>query len=60
MQNAKLAMSGLPPDFPIRVNEPALTVTVAAGITQRALLDYLAAYQCAHALPELAHPLSAA
>lgn len=34
----------MPPDFPIQVNETASTVTVAAGISQRAVLEYLAAY----------------
>lgn len=34
----------MPPDFPIQVNEENRTVTVAPGITQRALLEYLAAY----------------
>lgn len=33
--------------FPIRVDEAGQRVTVQAGITQRALLDYLAAYKCA-------------
>jgi hypothetical protein len=33
-----------PADFPIQVNEEAGTVTVAAGISQRHLLQYLAAY----------------
>ena len=46
MDNPSNATTDLAPDFPIRVNESALTVTVAAGITQRALLDYLAAFQC--------------
>ena len=36
-------------DFPIRVDEAGQKVTVQAGITQRALLDYLAAYKCASA-----------
>ncbi|PSC73742.1 L-gulonolactone oxidase [Micractinium conductrix] len=35
---------GVPPDFPIQVDEDAQTVRVAAGITQRRVLDYLAAY----------------
>ena len=33
-----------PPDFPIQVDEAAQTVTVAAGIPQRQLLDYLSDY----------------
>ena len=32
----------VPPSFPLQVDEVAETVTVAAGITQRVLLDYLA------------------
>ncbi|PSC73887.1 L-gulonolactone oxidase [Micractinium conductrix] len=36
---------GVDPDFPIQVNEDARTVTVAAGITQRRVLDYLADYK---------------
>lgn len=34
-----------PESFPIQVDEDALTVTVAAGIPQRILLDYLSHYQ---------------
>lgn len=36
----------VPPSFPIQVDEPALTATVQAGVPQRILLDYLAAYKC--------------
>ena len=36
----------VPNDFPIQVDEAGQKVTVQAGITQRALLDYLAAYKC--------------
>lgn len=32
-------------DFPIEVDEQSETVTVAAGVTQRQLLDYLAGYK---------------
>lgn len=32
----------VPDDFPIKVNEDEQTVTVAAGISQRQLLKYLA------------------
>ena len=32
------------PDFPIQVHEKNDTVTVQAGVTQRILLDYLAAH----------------
>ena len=32
------------PDFPIQVHEENDTVTVQAGVTQRILLDYLAAH----------------
>ncbi|KAK9825646.1 hypothetical protein WJX81_004482, partial [Elliptochloris bilobata] len=35
----------VPPGFPIRVDETARTATVAAGVPQRILLDYLAAYK---------------
>lgn len=35
------------PDFPIQVHEENDTVTVQAGVTQRILLDYLAAHTCA-------------
>ncbi|KAI7844538.1 hypothetical protein COHA_001896 [Chlorella ohadii] len=35
----------VPASFPIQVDELAQTVTVAAGITQRVLLDYLAEYK---------------
>ena len=35
----------VPPGFPIRVDEVAETVTVAAGIPQRVLLDYLSEYK---------------
>ncbi|KAK9838533.1 hypothetical protein WJX81_005953 [Elliptochloris bilobata] len=38
-----------PPGFPIRVDEAARTVTVAAGVPQRIFLDYLAAYKTAKA-----------
>lgn len=34
----------IPADFPINVDEEAGTVTVAAGLTQRQILDYLAEY----------------
>ena len=34
----------IPADFPIQVNEDNATVTVAGGISQRALIDYLALY----------------
>ena len=34
----------IPDDFPIKVDEDAATVTVAAGIPQRMLLEYLAGY----------------
>ena len=34
----------IPANFPIQVNEDNGTVTVAPGITQRALLEYLSAY----------------
>ena len=37
----------VPPEFPIQVHEAEQKVTVQAGITQRMLLDYLAAYKCA-------------
>ena len=39
----------VPPSFPIQVDEPALTATVQAGVPQRILLDYLAAYKYAPA-----------
>jgi FAD/FMN-containing dehydrogenase len=35
----------IPANFPIKVNEDTSTVTVAAGIPQRVLLDYLAEYR---------------
>ncbi|KAL4431088.1 hypothetical protein ABPG75_006344 [Micractinium tetrahymenae] len=35
----------VPPSFPIQVDEDKQTVTVAAGVTQRALLDYLSEYR---------------
>jgi len=35
----------IPTDFPIQVNEDAATVTVAAGIPQRMLLNYLSEYR---------------
>lgn len=35
----------IPADFPIKVDEDAATVTVAAGIPQRMLLSYLADYK---------------
>ncbi len=38
-----------PPDFPIHVNEDDASVTVAAGISQRLLLDYLANFKYAPA-----------
>jgi len=34
----------IPDDFPIKVNEDEMTVTVASGIPQRILLDYLSDY----------------
>ena len=34
----------MPADFPIKVDEENATVTVAAGLTQRHVLDYLGAY----------------
>eukprot|EP00889_Picochlorum_renovo_P004731 jgi/Picre1/31761/NNA_007111.t1 len=34
----------IPDDFPIQVDEQAMTVNVSAGITQRILLDYLSDY----------------
>jgi len=34
-----------PADYPIWVDEEARTVTVAAGVTQRTLLDYLSTYK---------------
>ncbi len=34
-------------EVPIQVNEDELTVTVAGGVGQRVLLDWLAAYKCA-------------
>ena len=34
-----------PPEFPIQVDEAARTVTVAAGISQRMLLEYLSEYK---------------
>ncbi len=34
-----------PSDYPIWVDEEARTVTVAAGVTQRTLLDYLSTYR---------------
>ncbi|PSC67957.1 peptidase C69 [Micractinium conductrix] len=36
--------SDMPADFPIKVDEDAATVTVAAGMPQRLLLDYLSEY----------------
>ena len=39
----------VPPSFPIQVDEPARTATVQAGVPQRILLDYLAAFKCAPA-----------
>ena len=35
----------------MQVHEDNNTVTVQAGVTQRILLDYLAAYMCADPLP---------
>lgn len=34
----------IPADFPIQIDEDKETVTVAAGISQRALMEYLAAF----------------
>ncbi len=36
----------LPADFPIEVDERERTVTVAAGVSQRILLDFLDEYRC--------------
>ena len=36
--------NSIPADFPIQVDEEAGTATIAGGITQRAVLEYLAAY----------------
>lgn len=40
----------VPATFPIQVDENARTVTVAAGIPQRILLDYLANYKWVYTL----------
>ncbi|KAL4438020.1 hypothetical protein ABPG77_004241 [Micractinium sp. CCAP 211/92] len=44
-QSVQRDPAAVPADFPIRVDEEAGTVTVAAGIPQRMLLDYLADYR---------------
>ena len=49
MQNPTYTVQ-VAPDFPIQVHEGNSTVTVQAGVTQRILLNYLAAYMCAPAL----------
>jgi hypothetical protein len=41
-----------PSDYPIWVNERERTVTVAAGVTQRTLLDYLSTYKGPNDLAE--------
>ena len=46
MQNPTYTVQ-VAPDFPIQVHEGNDTVTVQAGVTQRILLNYLAAYMCA-------------
>lgn len=35
----------LPPGFPIQLNEASQSVTVAAGVPLRILLDYLSSYR---------------
>lgn len=55
--NPTYSMSA-PPSFPIQVDEPARTATVQAGVPQRLLLDYLAAYMCAPAGMKDLHSIS--
>ena len=42
---AKWKNTPIPSNFPIKVNEDAATVTVAGGVPQRVVLDYLAEYR---------------